>query len=145
MRNNDEIFAPKEMNYVYFQDFIPQNDCDIRVIVIGMRAFAIKRMIRENDFRASGSGFIKYSPKEIPIECIEIAFDISYKLKAQCLAYDFVFLNNEAKLIEISYGFSRKGYLDCEGYWDNSLNWIEGRFTPEYFMIEDIVEDIHSV
>ncbi|MCD4724678.1 MAG: hypothetical protein K8R63_07520, partial [Bacteroidales bacterium] len=41
----------KERGYVYFQDFIPDNDHDIRVVVIGNKAFAIKRMVRENDFR----------------------------------------------------------------------------------------------
>jgi glycosyltransferase involved in cell wall biosynthesis len=31
-----------------------------QIIVIGDKAFGIKRMIRENDFRAPGSGMIKY-------------------------------------------------------------------------------------
>jgi glutathione synthase/RimK-type ligase-like ATP-grasp enzyme len=57
----EKKFNP-EKNYVYFQDFIPQNDFDIRIIVIGKRAFAIKRMVRKGDFRASGSGNIKYDP-----------------------------------------------------------------------------------
>ena len=48
----------KERGYIYFQDFIPNNDSDIRVVVIDQKAFAIKRMTRENDFRASGSGTI---------------------------------------------------------------------------------------
>jgi len=44
-----KMHAP-EKGYVYFQEFIPNNHFDIRVIVIGDKAFAIKRMVRENDF-----------------------------------------------------------------------------------------------
>jgi len=59
-----EINIPNEKNYIYFQDFIPDNNCDIRVIVIGKKAFAIKRMIREDDFR---SIMITSSTKTIPV------------------------------------------------------------------------------
>src|SRR5690606_19580897 len=60
VRPVDGTRVGRERNYVYFQDFIPGNDSDIRVIVIDSKAFAIKRMVRENDFRASGSGIIDY-------------------------------------------------------------------------------------
>ncbi len=99
-------------------------------------------MVREGDFRASGSGNIVYDPKEIPPECIKIAFDITKKIKAQCIAYDFVFLDNKPLIIEASYGFSSKGYLLCLGYWNNKFIWVEETFTPEFFMISDILESI---
>ena len=129
----------KEKGYFYCQDFIPNNNYDIRVIVIGNRAFAIKRMVRKDDFRASGSGNIIYNPQEIPRQCIELSFESTNKLQAQCVAYDFVFLDKEPLIVEISYAFTMRVYLDCPGYWDNNLNWIEGNFTPEFFMIEDIL------
>jgi hypothetical protein len=127
-----------EKNYVYFQDFIPQNDCDIRVVVIGKRAFAIKRMVRKGDFRASGSGDIKYDPSALPVEYVKIAFGITEKIKAQCLAYDFISFNGKFLIIEISYGFGKKTY-SCPGYWTEKLEWIAGNFFPEYFMIEDFI------
>ena len=130
---------PIEKGYIYAQDFIADNDSDIRVIVIGSRAFAIKRMVRENDFRASGSGKIFYEPSSIPKKCIQIAFETSKKIKSQCTAYDFVFLDGKPLIIEISYGFDQKGYLKCPGYWDENLNWISGKFIPEYFIIEDLL------
>ena len=37
----------KEKGYIYFQKFIPNNDSDVRVITIGDKAFAIKRLVRE--------------------------------------------------------------------------------------------------
>lgn len=136
-----EVNFPTEKNYAYFQDFIPNNNHDIRIIVIGKRAFAIKRMVREGDFRASGSGRIIYDPMQIPKECLTIAFNISERLRAQCLAYDFVFDGSRPLLVEVSYSFSRKGYLPCPGYWTDTLDWVEGDFSPEFFMVEDFIEE----
>ncbi len=135
----EEKNLPKERNYIYFQNFIPHNDSDIRVIVIGNRAFAIKRMVRSGDFRASGSGNIKYDPDLIPVECLIISFDLTKRLKAQSVAFDFILDSGNPFLVEISYCFSASGYLPCPGYWNEKLEWREGSFTPEYFMIEDFL------
>lgn len=131
-----------EKGYVYFQDYIPNNDCDIRVVVIGERAFAIKRMVQKNDFKASGSGMINYNKAEIPNESIKQAYLLANMLGTQCLAIDFLFDYKEIKLVEISYGFSSEGYLECSGYWDAELNWHEGAFTPEWFMVDDFIKKI---
>jgi glutathione synthase/RimK-type ligase-like ATP-grasp enzyme len=131
-----------EKGYIYFQEFISDNDCDIRVIVIGERAFAIKRMVRKNDFKASGSGVIKHDKEEIPLECIKEAYRLSEKLETQCQAIDFVFDKGVPKIVEISYGFSSQGYFSCKGFWDKELNWHEGSFIPEWFIIEDFVSQI---
>ena len=127
---------PPEKGYAYFQDFIPNNDYDIRVIVIDGKAFAIKRLVRENDFRASGSGSIIYKKSDIDLRCIELAFNISDRLNSQCLAYDFVFnLDNKPLIVEISYGFSVKAYDFCLGYWDNHMRWNQDQFNPQEWII----------
>lgn len=125
-----------EKGYVYFQDFIPGNNHDIRVIVIGERAFAIKRLVRENDFRASGSGFILYEKEHFDEATIRLAFEISEKLNSQCMAYDFVYQDEKPLLLEISYGFAMHGYDNCTGFWDRELNWHEGRFNPYGWMVD---------
>jgi glutathione synthase/RimK-type ligase-like ATP-grasp enzyme len=132
----------REIGYVYFQEFIPDNDHDIRVIVIGNKAFAIKRMVRQNDFRASGSGFILYEKAHFDDETIRLAFKISDKLMAQCMTYDFVYLNKRPLIVEISYGFAMYGYDACTGYWDRDLNWYEGAFNPYGWMVEDLLNSI---
>jgi glutathione synthase/RimK-type ligase-like ATP-grasp enzyme len=71
-----------EMNYLYFQEFMPNNDSDIRIVVIDGKAFGIKRMNRENDFRASGSGFIRYEKEQIDEIFVKEAFAIHKKLNA---------------------------------------------------------------
>jgi glutathione synthase/RimK-type ligase-like ATP-grasp enzyme len=126
--------------YVYFQEFIPNNDSDIRVITIGERAFAIKRMTRPNDFRASGGGVIKFEKELIDERCIKIAFETSKKMNASVVAYDFVFDTNQNPLIvEINYGFAHQAYWNCPGYWDKDLNWHEGKFNQVEWILEEYI------
>ena len=133
-----------EKNYVYFQEFLPGNNHDIRVIVIGDRAFAIKRMVRDGDFRASGSGIILHDPNTIPADCLRISFEVTRSIESQCCAFDFVFSQNEWKIVEISYAFSLAGYDDCPGFWDSRMAWHCGSFRPEYFIIEDVLSRLKS-
>ena len=126
----------KEKGYVYFQDFISGNDHDIRVIVIGDKAFAIKRMVRKNDFRASGSGHILYEKEHFDPNLIQLAFQLNEKLKSQCIAYDFVFENGKPLIVEISYGFSQKVYDPCTGFYDKKLDFHPGHFNPQEWMVD---------
>lgn len=134
----------KEKGYVYFQDFIPKNDFDIRLVVIGDKCFGIKRFVRKNDFRASGSGKMEYSPELFDKKSIEIAFNIANKLKTQSAAFDFVYCNDNPLIIEISYAYTASAYYNCPGYWDNNLNWHKADIKPEYFIIEDLIKEIND-
>lgn len=135
-----------EKNYVYFQEFIPENTFDIRIIVIGDKAFGIKRLTRDGDFRASGSGKTIYNKQEIPEILIKKTFDLNEKLNCNVLAVDWIIdlKNNEYLLVEISYSFRSSSYFDCPGYWDSNLNWYNGKFTPEYFMIDNLLNEINQ-
>lgn len=148
---NDEYPEPPtwhymlQKDYVYFQKFIPNNDHDIRITIIGNRAFAFIRYNRDNDFRASGSGKIDYDKSKIPIEAIKIAFEVSKKCKFQSMAYDFmVDENNKVLINEITYCYSGGAVGKCEGYWDDKLNWHEGKMRPEEAHIEDFLERIRE-
>ena len=128
----------KAWGYVYLQEFIPNNDSDYRVIVIKDKAFAIKRYTRPNDFRASGSGYIEYQKENFDDELLRTSFAIADKVKTQCVAFDFVYKNEKPLLVEMSYGYRKEGYYDCEGYWDSNLNWYAGAFNPYEWIIEDL-------
>jgi hypothetical protein len=129
-----------DWGYVYFQEFVENNKFDTRIVVIGDKCFAIRRYNRENDFRASGSGMIEYDRASIDERCVEIAFNVTAKIKSQCLAFDFVFdSNGNPLIIEMSYGFSARAYDKCPGYWDRTLKWNEAPVTPEEFMIMDFI------
>lgn len=117
----------KEKGYAFFQDFVPNNNFDIRVVIVGNKAFALKRFVKKGDFRASGSGYIIYNKEEIDIRCVKISFEVNNKIKAQSIAFDYIFDEyNNPLIVEISYGFAMTAYDNCEGFWDDNLNWFSG-------------------
>jgi len=136
--------SPRQKNYAYFQDFVPDCDSDIRIVVVGERAFAIKRMVREGDFRASGSGSLKYEETQIPIECVRVGFEVTAALGSQCCAFDFVILEDTWFIVEISYAFSADAYRQCPGFWDSSLNWHAAPVQPEKFIFQDVLQALEG-
>ena len=129
------------MGYIYFQDFVPDNTFDTRLVVVGNRCFGMRRYCRDDDFRASGSGMLDYDHNKINIEMVKIAFQSSKTLKTQSAAFDFVVDKNQPKIIEVSYCFVMgESYDNCEGYWDEDLRWHDESVDPQRFMIDDFVE-----
>lgn len=138
----DNGFEPQS-GYAYFQEFLPNNDFDTRVTVIGNRAFAFRRFNRADDFRASGSGKINYDHREIDTKFISLAFDVSNKLQAQSCAIDGLYRDGEPVVGEVSYTYASWAVHECPGHWDNDLNWHEGRMWPEEAQIEDYIKIFH--
>lgn len=136
-----KMHAP-EKGYVYFQEFIPNNGYDIRLIVIGGKyAYGMRRINREDDFRASGSSNFKYD--KIPINIVEEAFKTSVKLNLQSCAFDFIFdEKGNPLIIEMSYGFGTKGSSKALGYWTSDLEWHEEKFNPQGWMVEEIINKV---
>lgn len=132
----------REKGYIYFQDFIPNNNFDTRIVVIGGNiAAAEKRFVRDNDFRASGSG--KFSYTDINLEMVRISFNVAKRLNLQSAAFDFILDSNGNPLIvEVSYGFGMKGIVNVPGYWDVNLNWHEGDFDPFSIMVNDLIKSL---
>ncbi len=131
----------REKGYVLFQKFIKGCDCDYRVVVNGNNAYAMKRMVRKNDFRASGSGNIIYEKEAIPEFLVKLAFETSAKLKAKAIAYDFVLdENGNANIVEISYS-NGKPEGDCHvGYWTGDMQFHKGAFNPFKWMVDSVIE-----
>jgi len=137
--------AGPEIGYVYFQDFMPNNDSDFRVIVIDGKAFAIKRLVRKNDFRASGSGHLIYDKSSFDEDTIKLSFEICEKLKCQSLSIDYVYKEGEPYIVEISYGFPYKNFIEnCEGYWDSKMIWHEGSFNAQGWMVQALIKNIEK-
>jgi glutathione synthase/RimK-type ligase-like ATP-grasp enzyme len=137
---------PREKGYIYFQDFMPGNDFDTRITVIGNRAFGFVRLNRHGDFRASGSGSIDHDPNRIDSRCVEISFAVVQKLRCQSLAIDF--LSDPAgnpRIGEISYAFMSSAVQHCKGSWSPSLVWTEGRSWPEDEILTGVLESIRSI
>lgn len=129
----------KEKGYVYFQDFIPNNDSDLRVVVIGNRLLAEKRYCRKGDFRASGSGNFEYT--KVSDDVIEIAFSTAERLSLQSVAFDFIFDNNKPLIVEMSYAFGFKGLSHCPGYYSRDKMWHEHN-NPDFlgWILEELLK-----
>lgn len=131
----------RERGYVYFQKFLPGNEADYRVVVIGKRAFGMRRLVREGDFRASGSGLKTADPGAVPPECVKLAFRCNAALGCQSVAFDFLKDATGNFLVsEISYAFTSVRGL-FPGYWDDALVWHPGDFDLTHFMIEDLIAE----
>lgn len=138
-----KMHAP-EKGYAYFQEFIPNNTTDYRVKVVCGNCWAFQRVVRNNDFRASGSGTLLFDNSQIPQEMVECAQKTAQKLNLQSVAFDFIHdkINNEFLIVEMSYGF---GFDDNEmhnGYWDSKGRFHKELFNPFDWMVEGIVKGI---
>ncbi|MBM1106767.1 hypothetical protein JQC67_11505 [Aurantibacter crassamenti] len=138
--------STNEKGYIYFQEFMPGNTFDLRVIVVGQRAFAHKRMVRKDDFRASGSGNANFDKNEVDVNCIKIALDVSDKLGLQSSAYDFIYdSKGKPRIVELSFAFNPGPNRNHHpGYWDADLNWHEENVLFEEWMIDDILGKIEK-
>src|SRR5690625_1276577 len=135
----------REKGYVYFQDFIPNLDHDIRLQIINDKIFGLKRYVRKNDFRASGSGnFIEFDDNSIDKSLLKLAFEINSKLNSQSLTIDFIYNNSDPLVVELSYGFPLMFYDNCPGYWDSQLQWHEEKFIPQEWMVKNLIEEIKN-
>lgn len=138
----------KQKNYAYFQEFIPNNAFDIRLVVINQsKAFGLKRFNRENDFRASGSGNFEFLDESmITKDLVDMMFQVTEKLKMDSVAYDIVFdQHNNPLIIEITYAYASKAYNGCPGYWDRNLEWQNGILVDyQSWMVENVLEKIKS-
>ncbi|EWH14027.1 hypothetical protein KLA_06847 [Cellulophaga geojensis KL-A] len=144
---NKNFINHKEKGYIYFQEFIPNNNSDLRIVVINQnKIFGIKRYNRANDFRASGSGVIEYlDENNMPVECIKIALNTAKKLRMDSIAYDFVFDTNEKPvIIEITFAFGSK-VSNAKGYWDENLVWHNKEIKMQEWMIKNVIKKVDNL
>lgn len=103
-RNGRSIHVPwfRQKNYVYFQEFVPNDGYDIRVIVIGPRAFGYYRAVPAGDFRASGMNIVE--KRGLPEEALRIAWSANRRLASPQLVVDMVHgLDGRFAIVEYSY------------------------------------------
>lgn len=114
-------YVTNNRGYVLFQKFVPDNKYDIRVTIIGERSIIFRRKVRDNDFRASGSGKIDYNVSEQDLLVIPIARRVSEFIHSQTMAYDFIYDRGKLKIVEMSYGFMAKAVYDAPGWYDENM------------------------
>ena len=91
----------RQKNYVYFQEYVPNDGYDIRAIVIGNMVFGYYRKVLKGDFRASGMNLEE--KRALPEEVIKIARRVNKLIKSPFLAVDMLHgLDAEYYIIEFS-------------------------------------------
>lgn len=133
-----------QKGYALFQEFLPGNEFDTRITVIGDRAFGFRRMNRPGDFRASGSGMIDHDPGPIDRRFVELAFHAASQIGSQSMAFDLLFAGpgREPAIVEISYCYADWAVQQCPGHWNGRLGWHEGRMWPEEAHVMDFLDRI---
>ena len=125
----------RQKNYVYFQEYVPNDGYDIRVIIIGNWAFGYYRKVPEGDFRASGMKIIE--KRELPEEAVRIAWRVNQIIKSPMLVVDLVHgLDGKYTIIEFSpmCQVEKPAQLEINNIpgayiiEDQSIRFIEGKF-----------------
>jgi len=134
-----------EAGILVFQEFLPGNDHDCKVIVVGDRACAYRRLIPAGDWRASGSEQRSYEPEAIDLGAVRIAFEVSERFGFQSMGYDFI-RNPDGRLqiIEISFMFSSALAHGCPGYWDRNLAWHPESPWPQDWVAEQFLAELQA-
>lgn len=140
-----------QAGYALFQEFLPDNDFDTRITVIGHRAFGFRRWNRTGDFRASGSGKVDYNISEIDLRFVRLGFLAAQRLGMKSCAIDGMFRRGEPVIGEVSYTYVSGNVHDCPGHWEldgdpetGTLRWVDGHMWPEAAQIEDFLPHLQT-
>jgi glutathione synthase/RimK-type ligase-like ATP-grasp enzyme len=138
-------------NYLMVQEFIPGNEYDTRVTVIGRRAFGFRRLNRARDFRASGSGRIEFDPAGVDPKFIRLAFRVAADLKMQSCAVDGLWKDGFPVITEVSYTYASWAIRECPGHWEMEgdpqsapLAWVPGPLWPEEAQMDDFLRRLDA-
>lgn len=91
LEKNFDIFFEKRIP-VITQQFVAGLDGDFKVLVFGDKYYVLKRKIRKNDFRASGSGNFLWEDQ--PQEVLDFAKEVTTKLNVPFISLDIGVDNN---------------------------------------------------
>lgn len=102
------------------QNFIPNLTNDWKVLVYNNRYYIFERPVRNNDFRASGSGKEKYlfgDKANIPEGIFDYVKSIYDKFNVPMLSIDIAFANQQFYTLEFQFtGFGTSGQQLSENY-----------------------------
>lgn len=140
----------RQKDYVLFQEAVPNNGFDLRVIMVGNYYFGYYRYPKSGDFKASGSGIVE--KKELPLHVLKLAKKVRDCLpKSYLLAVDFLqdSRDQEFYIIETSIFISIES---CEQLIVNGIpgRYVEkngdftfesGRFWLQELMMEELMKE----
>ncbi len=103
------------------QEFLPGLNHDFKILVFGDKYYAVKRKVRPDDFRASGSGKLEYIDADEPL--LNFAEMIFKKLKVPFASLDVCKYNDKYYLTEFQcMHLGPLVLLGSQGYFKNINN-----------------------
>jgi glutathione synthase/RimK-type ligase-like ATP-grasp enzyme len=136
-----------QRGYVMFQEFVPDNAFDTRVVVQGDRAWASRRMVREGDFRASGSGVSDLSAQAIDPAALELSWRLADAMGVRSLVTDVMKRDGEPVMGEFSYTMAAHVVRIWEGHWlrgPDEIVWVDAPLDWPRAVFEDFVAEVRS-
>lgn len=137
-------YGRNNRGFILLQEYIPNNSYDIRVTIIGERAIIFRRKVRDNDFRASGSGKIEYEISDSDLKAIPIAREISKRINSQTMTFDFLYDKDKLKIVEMSYGFSASAVYNARGWYDSKMHFHQERTDVHQLILTKLVEKYNA-
>jgi glutathione synthase/RimK-type ligase-like ATP-grasp enzyme len=107
-------------NKIIIQPFIPQLGHDYKVLIYFDSAFVVRREVRKNDFRASGSGVLSW-PDKLPDGLLEFAWSIFDKCNVPYISLDIAYANNIYHMIEMQFVMFGPATLERSNHY-----WLKG-------------------
>lgn len=143
------------MNSMYskpfmIQEFIPNLSCDWKVLIYGSHIYILKRRIKKDDFRASGSGhgYKSGESSEFPLDYLETLYQFQIKLETPNISIDFGYDGSNGFIFEFQalyFGTSTQFkssdyYKRTNGTWELKKN----NMSQESIYAKSIVEFIET-
>jgi len=111
-----------QKGYVYFQDFLPDNEGDYRIVCDSRLAYGFFRRNRKNEPFASGTADKEYN--ELPENVLNVAFDTHNRMGFDIMSYDLLRnRSNEWVITEISAVFGDLNLMKYHYYLKTDEGW----------------------
>lgn len=110
-------YRHKGFKQYVWQQFVENLDCDYKVLVFGDKYFVLRRLVKKNDFRASGSGVLDFD-SHCPEEVLEHAKALFTNLNTPFASFDLAVDDGRSYLIEFQMlNFGPKTLVDSRCYY----------------------------
>lgn len=138
----------KQKDYVYFQEFLPGVEFDLRIICIGDYFLGYYRKAPKGDFRASGGGIVV--KESIPTEALQLAKKVKETMPhTRMLAVDLLRTQHDQKYyiaetsIFIRIDTCEQLHVDGKPgryiYKDGQFVFEEGKFWVQELALQDLL------
>ncbi len=125
------------------QKFVNELTFDYKVLVMGEHVYFLKRYVRKDDFRASGSGAFEFEDNINP-KLIEFAFACKDKLNVPYCSLDLIeYGQSEIGLIEFqTVHFGPYTLLESNCFYDRKFVKVESKSTFEDQLLKSLIDQV---